>query len=87
MLNLIKTPHYIALIASTISVILLVINNRIGKKETNKTEALKLFVLVFGIVYLCQRFVSATPPPQSGGSSSMVIDDLNMDIDINDPLF
>lgn len=81
-----KSPHYIALLAAFVSLILFIINNKVAKKETNKIEGVKLFLLVFCIVYVCQRYMKNEG--MSGGS--LEIQDLstgNLDIDINDPGF
>jgi hypothetical protein len=86
MLNFIKSPHYIALLAAFVSLILFVINNKIGKKETNKIEGIKLFLLVFCIVYVCQRYM--TNEGMTGGSLDIQDISFNsLDIDINDPGF
>ena len=86
MINLIKSPHYIALIAALISLILFVINNKIGKKKTNKLEGVKLFLLVFCIVYVCQRYM--VNDNMTGGSLEIHdISNNSLEIDINDPGF
>ena len=69
-MSILKNPIVLSILGSLISILVLYINNKVSKEPHKKTDYLKLFFLVFIILFLTLQIFIFNIENQSGGSFS-----------------
>ena len=89
MLNTIVNNNLmLGVIFSIISIIILIINNKINKEDINYTNCIKLGILVFVIVILVYHLLKTKDLSKiGGGDTNVYTGDIDLNIDIGDPIF
>ena len=89
MLNTIVNNNLmLGVIFSIISIIILIINNKINKEDINYTNCIKLGILVFVIVISVYHLITTKDLSKIGGGDANVhAGDIDLNIDIGDPIF
>ena len=78
----------LGVIVSIISIIILIINNKINKEDINYTNCIKLGILVFVIVVSVHHLITNRDLLKSGGgNTNLNVEDIDLNIDIGDPIF
>ena len=89
MINTIVNNNVIlGVVFSIISIIILIINNKINKEDINYTNCIKLGILVFVIVISVHHLINNVKLPKNGGgNNNLNLDSIDLNIDIGDPIF
>lgn len=89
MINTIVNNNVIlGVVFSIISIIILIINNKINKEDINYTNCIKFGILVFVIVISVHHLITNVELPKNGGgNTNLNVDNIDLNIDIGDPIF
>ena len=78
----------LGVIVSIISIIILIINNKLNKEDINYTNCIKFGILVFVIVISVHHLITNVELPKNGGgNTNLNVDNIDLNIDIGDPIF
>ena len=67
-MSILKNPIVLSILGSLLAVLVLYINNKVSKETHKKTDYLKLFFLVFIILFITLQIFIFNVENQSGGS-------------------
>lgn len=89
MINTIVNNNVIlGVVFSIISIIILIINNKLNKEDINYTNCIKFGILVFVIVISVHHLITNVELPKNGGgNTNLNVDNIDLNIDIGDPIF